>query len=370
MRKQHIGVLFFVCLLMPSMAMAEVALGLLSKPEFPGTVTAVDSITFTVEALEDGKGVPGQSVTFSVSPDDGIASVSPTSATTDSNGQAQTTLSLSGNSSESHYKVSAWLPDGLETAYWIPVGTVSDGAKLNLYISHGNTYSAGESVAFRLQLDGGTDVSGKTVTFSVSPDDGTASLSTTSTTTDRNGTARTNLVLGSNASGKYRVTATLDDGASVSKSTGTVHNSNPTLQQPDFYLSMTYRSGPIKPGESKTFTATAEKFDGNWSYVSGETVTFSVSPNDGTVSLSPTSATTDSNGEASTTLITGSGSSGSYKVTASGGRHSISGTVTVVGSSSSPPTDPNPDPPVEVNPPPEVVQISQEPANCPSRSNR
>ena len=347
MRKQLIYFLFFVCLLMPSMAMAEVALGLLSKPEFPGTVTAVDSITFTVEALEDGKGVPGQSVTFSVSPDDGIASVSPTNATTDSNGQAQTTLSLSGNSAESHYKVSAWLPDGLETAYWIPVGTVSDGAKLNLYISHGRTYSPGESVAFRLQLDGGTNVSGKTVTFSVSPNDGTASLSTTSATTDTNGIARTNLVLGSDASGKYTVTATLDDGASVSKSTGTVHNSNPTLQQPDFYLDMTYLSGPIKPGESKTFTATAQKFDGNWSYVSGKTVTFSVSPNDGTVSLSPTSATTDSNGEASTTLITGSGSSGSYTVTASGGRHSISGTVTVEGSS-------------ESNPPPEVVLISQE----------
>ena len=358
--------LFFVCLLMPSMAMAEVTLGLLSKPEFPGLVTAVDSITFTVEASEDGSPASGQSVTFSVSPDDGIASLSTTSATTDSNGQAQTTLSLSGNSSETHYKVSAWLSDGRETAYWIPVGApVSGEAKLRLYLDQSRIYNAGESVGFRFSLRkvGTPGVSGKTVTFSVSPNDGTASLSTTSTTTS-NGGARTTLVLGSDASGEYTVTATLDDGTSVSKSIGRVHNPNPTLQQPDFYLSMTHRSGPIKPGESKTFTATAQKYDGNWSYVSGETVTFSVSPNDGTVSLSPTSATTDSNGEASTTLITGSGSSGSYKVTASGGRHSISGTVTV-DASSPPPTDPNPDPPVEINPPPEVVQISQDQQTAP-----
>ena len=372
LKKQHIGVLFFVCLFMPSMAMAEVTLGLLSKPEFPTTVTAVDSITFTVEASEDGSPASGQSVTFSVSPDDGIASLSTTSATTDSNGQAQTTLSLSGNSSESHYKVSAWLPDGLETVYWIPVGApVSDGAKLNLYISHGHTYSAGESVAFRFELrKGGTGVSGRTVTFSVSPNDGTASVSPTSATTDHNGIARTNLVLGSDASGKYTVTATLDNGTSVSNSTGSVHNSNPTLQRPDFYLDLSIPSGaiPLSPGESRTFIAIAEKFDGNWSYVSGQTVTFSVSPNDGTVSLSTTSATTDSNGEASTTLITGSGSSGSYTVTASGGRHSISGTVTVVRISIAAPNRPEPGSRDQSTTGSRADFAG--PANCPWKSNR
>ena len=197
------------------------------------------------------------------------------------------------------------------------------------------------------------------MTFSLSPDDGTASLSTTSGTTNSNGDVRTTLILGSYASGSYSVTATLDDGASASNGIGSVHN--PTLQPPDFILSMTIPSGaiPLSPGESRTFIAIAQKDGG---YVSGKTVTFSVSPNDGTVSLSTTSATTGSDGRASTSLITGSGSSGSYTVTASGGGHSISGTVTVE-ASSLPPTDPNPDP--EINPIPEVVQIPQEQQTAP-----
>ena len=58
-------------------------------------------------------------------------------------------------------------------------------------------------------------------------------------------------------------------------------------------------------------------------------MTFSVSPDDGTVSLSTTSATTDSNGRASTILRTGSGSSGVYTVTALVGTKSVSSTATV-----------------------------------------
>ena len=79
------------------------------------------------------------------------------------------------------------------------------------------------------QVKGGVNqgVSGETVTFSLSPDDGTASLSTTSVTTDSNGEARTTLTLGSSASGSYRVTATFGDGTSKTHSTGTVETSPP-----------------------------------------------------------------------------------------------------------------------------------------------
>ena len=339
MKKQLIYFFIFGCLLMPSMARADFYLDL-SRPADPFKVSPLESVTFTLEVQKDGSPVSGESVTFSVSPDDGIASLSTTSATTDSNGQAQTTLSLSGDSSESYYQVTAKLGKGQGNvpAEWVPVGTVSDGAKLELYINHLRTYNPGESVAFTFSLrkKDGTGVQGQTVTFSLSPDNGTASLSTTSATTDSNGEAQTTVVLGSNASGSYTVTATLDDGKSVSNSTGTVHN--PTLQPPDVTLDMLIPSGaiPLKPGDSRTFIAIAQK-DGN--YVSGKTVTFSVSPDDGTVSLSPTTATTGSDGRASTSLTTGSGSSGSYTVTAAlDNGHSISGTVTVE-ASSPPPSD-------------------------------
>ena len=95
---------------------------------------------------------------------------------------------------------------------------------------------------------------------------------------------------------------------------------------------------PLNPGESRTFTALVAKDE---NYISGQTVTFSVSPDDGTVSLSPATATTGSDGRASTSLITGSGSSGTYTVTATlDNGQSISGTTTV----ETPEPEPEPEP--------------------------
>ncbi len=367
MKKQRIYFifLFFVCVLMPSVVMADFDINL-SESNSHLTIVPGRNKTFTVEVQKDGRPVSGQTVTFSVTPNgeftaDEFASVSPTSATTDSNGQAQTTLSLTGNTSAYQYVVWAKLDNGQSDGNSVPVGVVSDGAELSLAINNLRTYRPGESAGFTFYLfkvEDGTGVSGKTVTFSVSPDDGTASVSPTSATTDSNGSARTTLVLGNGASGTYTVTATLDDGTSKSNGIPTVYNPTPL----DFFLSMSIPRGaiPLSPGESRTFTAIAEK---DLNYVSGKTVTFSVSPDDGTVSLSTTSATTDSNGEASTTLTTGSDSSGSYTVTAkassSGGRRlSISGTVTVDASL----------PPVEVSPP-EVIQIPRA-ERAESRSNQ
>ena len=351
--------------LMPSMAMADFDIDL-SRPHYPRAISSGASITFTVTVSEDGRPVSGQTVTFTVAPDakftaDEFASLSPTSATTDSNGQAQTTLSITGDTPAHQYRVKAELANGQSDSYSMPVGVASEGALLGLSVSSG-TYNAGESVPVTFSLrKGPTNISGRTVTFSLSPDNGTASLSTTSATTDGNGEARTKVILGSNASGRYTVTATLDDGKSVSSSTGSVLRSR---SSPSFILAMRIEDGAVllNPGGSRKFTAIVQKNG----YVSGQTVTFSVSPNDGTVSLSSTTGTTDNNGEASTTLITRSDSSGSYKVTATlDNGQSVSYSATIGTSSSPPPTDPNPDSPVEINPPPEVVQISQDQQTAP-----
>ncbi|MCY3550300.1 MAG: Ig-like domain-containing protein [Candidatus Poribacteria bacterium] len=357
MKKQLIGFifLFFGCLLMPFVAKADFDIDL-SRSHYPRTITPAASMTFTVKVQEDGRPVSGQTVTFSVTPNaeltaDEFASLSPTSATTDSNGEAQTTLSLTGDTSAHQYVVRATLDNGQSDTKSVPVGVASGGAELSLAINNLRTYHPGESAGFTFWLHKGvTGVPGKTVTFSVSPNDGTASLSTTSATTDSNGEARTKLILGSNASGSYNVTATLDDGKSVSNGIPSVYNS--TLPS-GFILAMRIDDGAflLNPGGNRTFTAIVQ----DNGYISGQTVTFSVSPNDGTVSLSSTTGTTNSNGEASTSLITGSGSSGTYTVTATlANGQSVSGTATIGGSSSPPPTDPNPDPP------PEVIQIPQE----------
>ena len=352
--------------LIPSMAMADFDINL-SRPHYPRAISSGASITFTATVSEDGNPVSGQTVTFTVAPDakftaDEFASLSPTSATTDSNGQAQTTLSITGDTPAYQYRVKAELANGQSDSYSMPVGVASEGALLSLSVSSG-TYNAGESVPVTFSLrKGPTNISGRTVTFSLSPDNGTASLSPTSATTDSNGEARTKVILGSNASGRYKVTATLNDGKSVSSSTGSVLNSR-LSSGPRVDMRIDDGALLLNPGGSRTFTAIVQKNG----FVSGQTVTFSVSPNDGTVTLSSTTGTTDSKGEASTTLITGSDSSGSYTVTATlDNGQSVSYSATI-GTSSPPPTDPNLGPSVEIKPP-EVVQISQEQQIAPGDS--
>ena len=67
--------LFFVCLLMPSMAMADLSIVVVNNP---GPVYREGSNPyFLVEVREDEIPAPGHTVTFSISPDDG--NVSPTS---------------------------------------------------------------------------------------------------------------------------------------------------------------------------------------------------------------------------------------------------------------------------------------------------
>ncbi len=340
MKKQLIYFLFFGCLLMPSVTMADFYLDLSTHAD-PWTITHLEGKIFTVEVREDGSPVSGQSVTFSVSPDDGIASVSPTSVTTDSNGQAQTTLSLSGDSSELDYTVTAKLDNGQGNvpSYSVPVGVVSDGAELKMYINTLRRYSPGESVAFTFSLrrKDGRGVSGKTVTFSVSPDDGTASVSPTSATTDSGGNVRTKLILGNDASGRYRVTATLDDGKSVSNGIGAVEPSRPrTTPEPepepatDLSIVVVHSPGAGNPGDWLTFIVEVQEDERP---SSGQTVTFSIEPDDGTLSilggLKSRSSVTGSNGRVAKTLVLGNDASGTYTVTASAGTASVSRTVTV-----------------------------------------
>ena len=157
------------------------------------------------------------------------------------------------------------------------------------------------------------------MTFSLSPDDGTASLSTTSATTDSNGEARTTLTLGSNASGLYTVTATFGDGTSQSHNTGTVHNPSPPPEeggpppppeeeeppsppsQQELSIIVIHSPGSGDPGDWLTFIVEVQE-DG--SPASGQTVTFSISPANGTLSFlgDISTHTTSDNGRVAQTL--------------------------------------------------------------------
>ena len=292
----------------------------------PGSGDPGDALTFVVEVREDGTATQGQTVTFSVSPDNGTASLSPTSATTGSNGRASTTLTL-GSDATGSYTVTATLgSQSVSGTATVETPPPPPPPELSIVvISSPGSGDPGDALAFVVEVrEDGTATPGQTVTFSVSPDDGTASLSPTSATTGSNGRAQTTLTLGSDATGSYTISASIS-GESVS-GTATVGTSPPS----GFVLIMTTSPWPGQPGGSFPFTL---RVTDDGSPVEGQTVTFSVSPDDGTVSFSVTTATTDSDGRVSTSLRLGSDATGSYTVTASVGTSSISTTVTVDSSS-------------------------------------
>ena len=307
-----------------------------------GTLEPGESVTFTVEATEDGNAVSGRTVTFSLNPDDGTASLSPTSATTDSSGRASTTLTL-GSNPASGYAVSA--TDGVaqvggsvrtttpRTPPSYPIVLNADRDNLNV--------QPGDTVTFTAEVrENGSPVSGQTVEFRVDPDDGGVSLSTTSATTDSNGQAQTTLTTGSDSSRAYWVVAAIGN-----KSTARLLNvAIPLPPPPPRELSMVviHPPGSADPGRTMTFIVEVRE-DGS-PVSTDETVTFSITSGDGNAWLgywgteTTRSGTTSGNGRASTTIRLGKKASGSYTVTASTGSASVSVTATAVTPPPPPPT--------------------------------
>ena len=161
----------------------------------------------------------------------------------------------------------------------------------------------------------GADVGSQAVTFSITPDDGTASLSATSAETDSDGDVSVRVDFENNASGSYEVTISI----------GTQSFDVP-VSPPPLLLSMECDNSNPEPGGAVTFTLSAVR--GPF-MAKGYTVTFSVTPDDGTASLSSTSETTGVSGRVKTKLTFGSDASGVYTVTASVGDISVNGTVEV-----------------------------------------
>ncbi len=302
----------------------------------PWPLNPGDSTTFTVEVQEDGSAAPGKTVTFSVSPDDGTVSLSTTSTTTDSNGGASTTL-RTGSGSSGSYTVTASVGTlSLSSSVTVEGSSAPSPPVLSISVISGpGSGEPGDALTFTVEVqEDGSAASGKTVTFSITSGDGNASLGTTSATTGSNGRASTSVTLGDSAFGSYTITATV--GSKSTSGTATVVTST-SPPEPEFSISVITGPGgePVMPGVTLAFVVDVVADEG---LPQGQTVTFSVSPDDGTVSLSTTSATTNENGLAQTTLTIGNDASGSYTVIATlNNGISVSGTVTVETSETSPP---------------------------------
>ena len=256
----------------------------------------------------------GVTVSFSVNPTSGV--LTPTSATTGSDGQASTTLQLGGTAGT--YTVTASVSGITQQATFTATATEPlRPTTLEQGSGDGQTGETDHHLANPLVVtvldQYGNPLSGVTVSFSVTPTDGV--LSPASVDTDSDGEVSTLLQLGGVA-GTYTVTASVPGVSSV---TFTATATDPPPPPPPARVATTLEvvSGNNQTGRTNqhlTDPLVVEVRDQDRDALSGVTVSFSVNPTSGV--LSPTSATTDADGQASTALQLG-GTASTYTVTAS-----------------------------------------------------
>ena len=267
-----------------------------------------------VRVLDQNSAVlSGVTVSFSVTPSSGV--LTPTSATTGSDGQASTTLQL--GSTARTYTVTASVSGLSSVTFTVTATEPPRAATLEQGSGDGQTGETGHHLTDPLivtVLDQyGNPLSGVTVSFSVTPTDGV--LSPASVDTDSDGEASTLLQLGGTV-GEYIVTANVPGVSSV---TFTATATAPPPPPPPARVATTLEkvSGDSQSAVTNHYLTDpliVKVLDQDSAALSGVEVSFSVSPNDGV--LRPTSATTDADGQASTALQLGS-TAGTYTVTAS-----------------------------------------------------
>ncbi len=249
---------------------------------------------FVVEVRDPwDKPLPGTEVTFSVS--SGGGTLSATTATTDSDGRAESILTLGPNSGMNTVTVSvAGIQEGQTfTAEGIQI------PKTFVIIS-GSDQEASPGAAltnpFVVEVKDQSDkpVSGVEVTFSISRGGGT--LSVTSTTTDSNGQAESILTLGPNpGTNTVEVTVTGVQGKQTFTTEG--------VQIPKTFQIISGENQQGLPGDPLVNPFVVEVLDPSDSPLPGVQVTFSVTSGGGR--LNATTATTDSDGRAESTLTLG-----------------------------------------------------------------
>ena len=359
MKKQLIGFILplLICVLTPLGAAAGFSMVMTYSP-WP--IAPGGGMGFTVQVKEDNEPVEGETITWSVSPGDGTASVNPTSSTTDSNGQVSTTLRVGSDASGS-YTVTA--TRGSQSVSGTATVETSDDDDSSDDDSSDDDSSDDDSSDDDSSDDDSSDDDSSDDDSSdddssdddssdddssdddssdddSSDDDSSDDDSSDDDSSDDDSSDDDSSDDGSSDDDSSDDDSS-DDGSSDDDSSdddssddgSSDDDSSDDGSSTGFPMVMTYSPRPIAPGESMTFTVEVQE---NGRPALGQTVTFSVSPDDGTASLSPTSSTTGSNGQVSTTLTLGSDASGSYTVTASVGSQSVSGTATV---ETSPPQD-------------------------------
>ena len=264
-----------------------------------------DSVTLSVE-LRDSDGSPAADVDvtfFILSGDNSRASLSPTRATTDANGRAQTTLTFSADAT-GEYIVEAYRSDNvaIDTQFTVTVDPLLPKATRLEKISGddqtgltGGVWAAPFVVEVLDQYD--APLEGTTVTFTVLTGGGILSAETTRT--DANGLATSTLRLGAEA-GTHTVEV------SVEGISETVTFTAEVPLPPATPTRLSIVSGENQEGvidEPLPHPFIVEVYDQYGDPMAGVTVTFVVRTGGGV--LSPLTATTDTIGLADSTLRLG-----------------------------------------------------------------
>ena len=248
---------------------------------------------------QDNKPLEGVKVTFTVLT--GGGSLSTTTAITDQDGLAKTTLTLGNEAGTNTVEARA---EGVSKGVTFSAeATLSSPTPTSLSIISGDNQEGftGEALAtpFTVQVrdQHGDPMAGVTVTFTVLTGGGT--LSATTVTTDANGQAESTLTLGTDP-GTVTVEASVE-GISQTE----VLNAEATLPPP-IPTSLSIISGDNQEGLTGELLANpfiVQVRDQYGDPIAGIMVTFTLTAGDS--SLSATVVTTNTNGEAKSTLILG-----------------------------------------------------------------
>ena len=235
----------------------------------------------------------GVEVTFSVTGGDGTLSV--TSATTDVNGRAETTLTLGPNPGTNTVEVAA---TGIQEKQTFNAEGIRIPETLDIVSGNDQEGLPGaaleNSFVVEVRDRADTPVPGVQVTFSVTSGDGT--LSATSATTDSNGRAESTLTLGPNPG-----TNTVTVSVAGTQEQQTFNAEGIRIPLAFWIISGDKQQGLLGEALAKPFVV--EVRDQSGDPLPGVQVAFSVSIGGGM--LSATSATTDSNGRSESILTLG-----------------------------------------------------------------
>ena len=282
-----------------------------SGDEQQGVAGTALAAPFVVSVLdEDGAAIAGAVVTFSVTA--GGGTLSSTTATTDANGRARSTLTLGSNPGTNTVVATV---AGLEPVTFTATAVEQTPHSLTKVSGDSQEGPASTQLAAPFVVSvldqAGSPLAGATVTFSVTAGGGLlssttdanpctieSSTSSTTATTDANGQAATRLTLGSEP-GTNTVTATVAGLESVTFTATAAEQAMPH--------SLAKVCGDSQEGTAGILLdepLVVSVLDEDSAAIAGVVVSFSVTAGGGT--LSDTSATTDANGRAASRLTLGS----------------------------------------------------------------